>query len=45
MRAPVAGLDLRRTVSLYGVAGRQRTPTANMIMKMLRGADWSRFTN
>jgi DNA-binding transcriptional LysR family regulator len=43
MRAPVAGLDLRRTVSLYGVAGRQRTPTANMIMKMLRAADWSRF--
>jgi DNA-binding transcriptional LysR family regulator len=42
MRAPVAGLDLRRTVSLYGVAGRQRTPVANMIVKMLRAADWSR---
>jgi DNA-binding transcriptional LysR family regulator len=45
MRAPVAGLDLRRTVSLYGVAGRQRTPIANIIMKMLRGTDWSQFTN
>ena len=42
-RVPVAGLDLRRTVSLYGVAGRQRTPVANMIMKMLRAADWSRY--
>ena len=42
-RVPVTGLDLRRTVSLYGVAGRQRTPVANMIMKMLRAADWSRY--
>jgi DNA-binding transcriptional LysR family regulator len=44
-RIPVAGLDLRRTVSLYSVAGRQRTPVANMIMKMLRAADWSRYSS
>jgi DNA-binding transcriptional LysR family regulator len=42
-RILVTGLDARRTVSLHGVAGRQRTPVANMIMKMLRAADWSRF--
>lgn len=42
-RVLVSGLDLRRTVSLYGVAGRQRTPVADMIMKMLRAADWSRY--
>ena len=42
-RVFVTGLDLRRTVSLYGVAGRQRTPVANMISKMLRAADWSRY--
>ena len=42
-RIPITGLDLRRTVSLYGVAGRQRTPVANMMMKMLRAADWSRY--
>jgi DNA-binding transcriptional LysR family regulator len=42
-RVPVTDLDLRRTVSLYSVAGRQRTPVANMIMKMLRAADWSRY--
>jgi len=42
-RIPIIGLDLRRTVSLYGVAGRQRTPVANMMMKMLRAADWSRY--
>ena len=39
-RAVVAGLDARRTVSLYGVAGRQRTAVANAVMRMLRGADW-----
>jgi DNA-binding transcriptional LysR family regulator len=39
-RRPVSGLDARRTVSLYGVAGRQRTAVANAIMRMLRGADW-----
>jgi DNA-binding transcriptional LysR family regulator len=39
-RAAVAGLDARRTVSLYGVAGRQRTAVANAVMRMLRGADW-----
>ena len=42
-RVLVTDLDLRRTVSLYGVAGRERTPVANMIMKMLRAADWSRY--
>jgi DNA-binding transcriptional LysR family regulator len=39
-RTAVAGLDARRTVSLYGVAGRQRTAVANAVMRMLRGADW-----
>lgn len=39
-RATVAGLDARRTVSLYGVAGRQRTAVANAVMRMLRGRDW-----
>jgi hypothetical protein len=27
------------------IAGRQRTPVASMILKMLRGADWSRYAN
>ena len=45
MRARVDGLDLRRTIFLYGVAGRQRTPVATIIMKMLRGANWSQFSN
>jgi DNA-binding transcriptional LysR family regulator len=40
--APVDGLELKRTVYLYGVAGRQRTAAAAAILKMLRAADWSR---
>ena len=40
--APVNGV--RRSVYLYGVAGRQRTPMASAILKMLRAADWSRYT-
>jgi DNA-binding transcriptional LysR family regulator len=39
-RTSVTGLDARRTVNLYGVAGRQRTAVANAVMRMLRGADW-----
>lgn len=39
-RTAIAGLDARRTVSLYGIAGRQRTAVANAVMRMLRGSDW-----
>ena len=39
----VEGLDARRTVNLYGVAGRERTAVASTVMRMLRGADWQQF--
>ena len=39
-RAAVNGLDARRTVHLYGVAGRERTAVASAMMRLLRGADW-----
>jgi hypothetical protein len=42
-RAAVEGLDARRTVNLYGVAGRERTAVASAVMRMLRGADWPQF--
>ena len=42
-RTNVDGLDFRRTVRLYGVAGRERTAVASAIMRMLRGADWSQY--
>jgi DNA-binding transcriptional LysR family regulator len=38
---PVNGLDLRRTVYVYGVAGRERTAVASALLKMLRAAKWS----
>lgn len=41
-RVPIDGLDLRRTVFLYGVAGRQRTAVATTLMKMLRSASWGK---
>jgi DNA-binding transcriptional LysR family regulator len=40
-RVPVSGLDVRRTVYLYGVAGRQRTAVGSTAMKMLRACNWS----
>jgi len=40
-RAPIKGLELPRTVYLYGVAGRQRSAVASTIMKMLRGTNWA----
>jgi DNA-binding transcriptional LysR family regulator len=42
-RLAVNGIDLRRTVYVYGVAGRQRSAVASAILKMLRAADWSRY--
>lgn len=39
----IEGLDLRRTVYLYGVAGRQRTAVAAAALKLLRAFNWSAF--
>jgi DNA-binding transcriptional LysR family regulator len=44
-RVPVEGIEFKRTVYLYGVAGRQRTAVGSAIFKMLRAADWSRYAN
>jgi len=44
-RTAVDGLDARRTVHLYGVAGRERTAVASAVMRMLRGADWRPHLN
>jgi DNA-binding transcriptional LysR family regulator len=44
-RVAIDGLDSRRTVHLYGVAGRERTAVASAIMRMLRGADWQPYLN
>ena len=39
----VNGIDLRRSVYLYGVAGRERTTAASALMKLVRAADWSSY--
>ncbi len=39
----VDGFDMERTVFAYAVAGRQRSISANTLLKMLRAADWSRL--
>lgn len=42
--APIQGFALTRTVMAYGVAGRPRSPAAGTLLKLLRGADWSRVS-
>jgi DNA-binding transcriptional LysR family regulator len=37
----VDGLHTRRQISLYTVAGRQRSPAAEAMIKLLRARDWS----
>ena len=43
-RTKINGLNMQRTVQLYGVAGRERTAVASTVMKMMRGANWSQYT-
>jgi DNA-binding transcriptional LysR family regulator len=38
------GLKLRRTVSLYAVAGRERSSAVAALMKLLRSLDWETTT-
>jgi DNA-binding transcriptional LysR family regulator len=42
-RVAVQDFELKRTIQLYGVAGRQRTAVASAMMKMLRAYDWSSY--
>lgn len=39
----IDGLDVTRTVSVYGVAGRQRSTAGSTLIKMLRAADWETY--
>jgi DNA-binding transcriptional LysR family regulator len=36
-----SGLDLRRTVAIYAVAGRARSREASALLNLVRSADWS----
>ena len=37
----IEGLDLKRTIYLYGVAGRQRSAAASALIRLMRSGDWS----
>ena len=37
---PVKGLDLGRTIAVYGVAGRRRAPASATLLNLLRTAEW-----
>jgi hypothetical protein len=39
----VTEFDVRRTVTLFAVAGRQRSTAASTFIKMMRAADWSKI--
>jgi len=45
VKISVNEIELLRTVYVYGVAGRERTAVAAAMLKMLRAADWSRYSN
>lgn len=40
---PIADLDLARPFVLYAVAGRQRSPAANGLIRLLRAANWPKI--
>jgi len=40
-RIRIEGLDHKRAVNVYGVAGRPRSPVAGMLLKLLRATNWS----
>lgn len=40
-RIRLDGPSLDRTIQLYAVAGRQRSPAASLFMRLLRAADWT----
>jgi DNA-binding transcriptional LysR family regulator len=39
-RLAVRDLEVQRTVSVYGVAGRQRPPVTTTLLNLLRASEW-----
>src|SRR5260221_4248799 len=42
---PYSALDLRRTVAIYSVAGRQRSRETAALLNLMRSTDWSKTLN
>ncbi len=45
VRRMIEGIDVRRNITLYGIAGRRRSPAAATLLNLLRATDWSRTIN
>ncbi len=45
VRLPVEGLDVKRVITLYGIAGRRRSAAAATLLNLMRATDWSRTIN
>jgi DNA-binding transcriptional LysR family regulator len=43
IRHELASIDLRRTVAIFAVAGRQRSPGAATMLNLVRSRDWSQI--
>jgi DNA-binding transcriptional LysR family regulator len=44
-RLELADLEMARTVSVYSVSGRSRSPGAAILLKLLRATDWSHLAS
>ena len=44
-RMPVKGLEVERTIAVFGIAGRRRSPATTTLLNLLRAADWSRYAH
>ena len=44
-RRMIEGVDVKRNITLYGIAGRRRSPAAATLLNLLRATDWSRTIN
>jgi DNA-binding transcriptional LysR family regulator len=45
LRLPVQGLNIWRKITVYGVAGRRRSPAGTALLNLLRAADWTQPTS
>ncbi len=45
VRRMIDGIDVKRNITLYGIAGRRRSPAASALLNLLRATDWSRTIN
>ena len=41
VRRPVEGITITRSVTLYGISGRRRSPAAAALLNLIRATDWS----